>query len=413
MEQSYTFTIQHSIQIPQADIEKAQSIFYQSGHSFVIYYFSFVNEYQNDFDVLNIEFANLRLVRDWFTHHLDIKSARLLLDFIELLTSYLHRPELAHELLDFCEEGLQACNKLNSNPGWLLLLRYAAHNYLGNWSTAVDDAQSAIDTARGVDTETYARGMLALGSLQFNQGDYKTALVTLYQAEKILTQINDIEGVATARAQYAAYHLNRGELDQALIRYQEVDRLRRQIDPTGPTHHTLLMLGVVYRNKGDYNQGAKYLQQLLSQGQAENNLGVVATASHHLAWLYLRQQKIERGRQLAIQAKKLYVEINDPRGISDTNEQLGLLSIMDHKFDIAEVYFKQALLVRQNLQNKQGMANTLGLLADLYVRQHKIGLGLWYMCRSWIIYHRLGVLTYQQIIKKSKQFLQLAIKKHQ
>lgn len=394
-------------------VQKHQAVFLQAGWSFAQYYLTYARTYQDDFDALDREFANFLTLRAWLANQQGKQSARLLIDLIKTLTAYLRRPERATELLNYCQSGLQACKIIGTNSGWLHLLRYEACNFLGEWDRALADAATAIRVTQESDPVSHARATLALGRLQFNRGDYAAALETLAEAERLLTAINDLEGVATARAEFAAYHLNRGELDQALGLYLEVDRLRRQVDPTGPSNHTLLMLGVVYRNKGEYEKGAEYLGQLLERGEAEGDAGAIATASHHLAWLHLRQQNMAEARRLAAQAKQLYLEINDPRGASDADEQLGLLALLDDDIDAAEAYLKRSLTIRQRLGNQQGAANSLGLLADLYARKGTIRLGLHYMWHSWVLYHRLGVLTWQQIFKKTKQFWQLAVVKRQ
>ncbi len=389
--------------------EKYQVIFHQAGWSFANYFLTYAQTHQDNFDALDQEFTNLLTVRSWLANRQNKQPARLLIDLIKSLTAYLRRPEFAAELLTYCQCGLQACQNIGLNPGWLYLLRYEAYNFLGEWDHALADAETTIRITQDADPTSHARAMLALGRLQFNRGDYPVALDTLAKAESLLTAIDDLEGVATTRAEFAAYHLNRGELDQALALYLEVDRLRRQVNPTGPSNHTLLMLGVVYRNMGDYEKGSEYLRQLLERGEAEDSPGVIATASHHLAWLHLRQQNITKARRLAARAKQLYLEINDPRGASDTDEQLGLIALLDDDIDVAETYLKRSLTLRQRLGNQQGTANSLGLLADLYARKGNIRLGLYYMWSSWVLYRRLGVLTRQQIFKKAKRFWQLAV----
>jgi tetratricopeptide (TPR) repeat protein len=360
---------------------------------------------------LDREFTNFLSLRAWLDNQQSKLSAQLLIDLVKALTAYLRRPERAAELLNYCQSGLQACKIIGTNSGWLSLLRHEAYNLLGEWDRALADAETTIRVTREADPTIHAQAMLALGRLQFNRGDYPVALETLAEAERLLTAGDDLEGVATAQAEFAAYHLNRGELDQALALYLVVDRLRRQLDPTGPSNHTLLMLGVVYRNKEDYEKGAEYLGQLLARGEAEGNPGVIATASHHLAWLHLRQQDMAEARRLAVQAKRLYLEISDPRGASDADEQLGLIALLDDDLDTAETYLMRSLTIRQRLSNQQGAANSLGLLADLYARKGNLWLGLYYMWHSWVLYHRLGVLTRQQVVKKTKRFWQLGVLK--
>lgn len=390
-------------------LQTYQAIFFDAGWSFTHYYLTYAQTHLNDFDALEPELPNFSAIRTWLLTQNNPQSARLLLALLEYLTPFLHRPEFAAELVGYCQAGLQACHRLKANPGWVLLLRYQAYNYLGEWDRALADAQAAANITQDTDPVRHARALLSLGSLQFNRGDYAVALETLAHAEAMLRQVNDIEGVATARAQFAAYHLNRGELDQALAMYQAVDRLRRQVDPTSPTDHTLLMLGVVYREKGNYHQAARYLSQLRQRGAAEGKRGVEATASHHLAWLYLKQNMVPEAYQLARRAKQLYLEISDPRGASDADEQLGLIALLKGDDKTAVVCFQQALETRQHLGNQQGVASCLRHLSNLYARQGNIRLGLYYLGRSILLYRRIGVLSRQRVVKMAKQFWQIVM----
>jgi tetratricopeptide (TPR) repeat protein len=393
------------------NIEKHQVIFLQTGQSFVDYYLAYAQTHQDDLTALDEEFDNFTRVRLWLVHQKSRHTAQLLLALIKALTTYLHRPEFATELLAYCQAGLPACRLVGVNPGWLLLLRYEAHNYLGEWDYALADAQAAIKVTQAAVPQTHAQAMLALGCLQFNRGDYRVALDTLAQAEDLLTKLQDWNGVASARAQVAAYHLNRGELDQALTLYQEIDLLRRRIDPAGPTDHTLLMLGVVYREKQDYQQATAYLRRLLHRGEAQGKLGVMATASHHLAWVQLRQKNETEAHRLATQARHLYLKIGDPRGASDADEQLGVIASQQGNIETAISYVQRALEVRQQLGNQQGTASCLGHLAELYARSGSVWRSLAYLWRSWLIYQRLGMMNRKKLLKRARQIWRLGTRR--
>jgi tetratricopeptide (TPR) repeat protein len=298
---------------------------------------------------------------------------------------------------------------LESNSGWVLLLRYEAYNFLGEWEKALTDAQTAVSITEGIDPLNHAQAVLALGRLQFNRGDYQVALHTLAKAEKLLLEVGDLGGVATVRAELAAYYLNRSELDQALSLYLKVDEFRRQINSPNPSDHTLLMLGVVYRKKREYQKAAEYLLQLLHRGKIQRNPGVIATACHHIAWLHVDQKNVSEAFRLATQARQLYLEVCDPRGLSDVDEQLGLITLINGDLDVAESYMKDSLNIRQYLGNQQGVASSLRHLSILYIRKGNIWLGLQYLCRSYLIYRRLGVLSRQRVFAIAKQFWQLAV----
>ena len=346
---------------------------------------------------LDAEFDNFRVSHRWLAKQDSEEAAHLLANYVETLSPYLRQRGLNAELLQWCDEGLQASARLRRNPGWLLLLQSESQNALGRWNEAMSSVQAAIQASRGADASVYARAVLALGHLQFNRGNYKVALDTLTTAEGLLSEIADYEGLATARAEFAAYHLNRKELDQALSLYQEVDQLRKQAGLTEASNHTLLMLGVVYRKKGEFEQAVSHLQQLLEQSEIRGNRGGIATALHHLAWVNFDQGYLAQARRMCGRTIELYQEIGDTRGASDAYEQLGCIDLAQGRKMEAVTHLEQALLTRRQLGNQQGAASTLRHSAVAHFRiGHLIAAArdLW---QSLVIYQRLNVLTCRRI----------------
>jgi hypothetical protein len=88
-------------------------------------------------------------------------------------------------------------------------------------------------------------------------------LATLTIAEALLSARADTEGVATARSEVAAYYLNHGEFDKALLQHLEVDDLRRQNGAVESSDHTLTMLDVVYRMKREYDKAVREGENLI------------------------------------------------------------------------------------------------------------------------------------------------------
>src|SRR5262249_40599378 len=178
-------------------------------------------------------------------------------------------------------------------------------NALGRWNEANESFRAAIEASEREDPQTHAQALLALGCLQFNRGAYGVAFETMSAAEACLTQTEDGEQLMTVRADRAAYYLNRGDLDKALSLYFEIDRRRQQAGARESSDHTLLMLGVVYRKKKDYERAAEYLLRLLERGEVQRSRSTTATAAHHLAWVYLSRGDLYRARSLCGRAIEL------------------------------------------------------------------------------------------------------------
>jgi len=354
--------------------------------------------YRDQYGRLDDEFANLRASWSWLTTQTSKEAAHLLLAYLDALTPYLRQRGLHAELLRWCEVGLQACEKLQKNPGRLLLLRSEAQNALGRWDGAAASIQAAIEASKGKDPGTYARAVLALGRLQKNQGNYREALETLSKAERLLSEQSDYEGVAVVRSEMAGEYLNRGEWDKALSLYRSVDRLRKQAGATETSDHTLLMLGVVHRKKREYEQAISYLQRLLERSERRHNQGATATAAHHLAWVYLNQGDLAQAQRLCGRAIALYEESGDTRGTSDAYEQLGLIACAEGRGEEALSHLKRSLAIRRQLGNQHGVASSLRRLAVVHLKMGHPLTGARELWQSLALYRRLGVLSYQQFI---------------
>jgi tetratricopeptide (TPR) repeat protein len=256
--------------------------------------------------------------------------------------------------------------------------------------------QAAIEASQKQDPGTYARATLALGRLQLNRGDYRAALETLARAEPLLSELSDYDGLATARSEMAAYHLNRRELNKALSLYLEVDQLRKRAGATEASDHTLLMLGIVHRKKGDYGQAITYLQQLLTRSEARHNQGAIATAAHHLAWVYLNRGDVARARRLCGRAIAFYEELGDTRGLSDAREQLGFITLIEGQAKEALPLLEQSLVMRRELGNQEGIASSLNRLAAAHFRMGHLAVATNVLWQSLTIYQHLGILSHQR-----------------
>lgn len=354
--------------------------------------------HQDQYEWLDSEFANLLGCQSWLASQNGTKEVHLLLEYLQVLAPYLKQRGLLSELVDWCEAALHASEIVQQYPGWALFLRGEAENALGRWNKANKSFQAAIEASKREDPQTHARAQLALGRLQFNQGEYVIAFETMGAAEACLTQVLDHEQLMIVRAERAAYHLNRGELDKALSLFLEINRQRQYTGASEPSDHILLMLGVIYRKKKDYERATRYLQRLIEHGKTLQSRSTTATATHHLAWVSLSRGDLCQARSLCGQAIMLYEEVGDERGLSDAYEQLGCIVLTAGQGYDAISHLQRSLFMRRQLHNQQGEASSLRHLAIAYLTLGQLGRAFRHMMQSLLIYHRLGVLSRQRIV---------------
>jgi tetratricopeptide (TPR) repeat protein len=366
--------------------------------------------HQDQYDWLDCEFANLRGCQSWLASQKGPRETDLLLEYLRVLAPYLQQRGLQAELVGWCKAGLHASETVQQHPGWLLFLRGEAQNALGRWNEASESFRAAIEASEREDPQTHARALLALGRLQFNQGAYGIAFETM---STTVAQTVDDEQLMTVRAEMAAYHLNRGDLDKALSLYLEIDDRRQNTGAPEPSDHTLLMLGVVYRKKKDYKRAAEYLQRLLERGEVQQSRSTTATAAHHLAWVYLSLADLRQARSLCGRAIVLYEEVGDERGLSDAYEQLGCIILAAGQGGEAVAHLQRSLFMRRQLYNQQGEASSLRHLAIAYLTLGHLGAALRHVWQSLRIYHRLGVLSRQRMVSMLRELLTWAVGRRQ
>ncbi len=323
---------------------------------------------------LDEELANVRLSRAWLAEQGGEEEHRLHLAYVDALAPYLSRRNRYAELLQWCQDGLHSCELVHRNAASLLLLKGKALNTLGRWTEARISYEEAIHLSKGQDRQTHARAVLALGQLRFNQGTYSLALETLTEAEHLLTALAEQELLAEVSAERANYFLNRGDL--------------------------------VYRKKKEYERARHYLQQLLAGGEARRDSNAIATASHHLAWVAFEQGDCETARNLCGKALALYEEYGDWRGLSDALEQLGRIASAERRPQEAVPALQQSLLLRQQLQNKQGAASSMSHLAVAYASLGRLLIALGYLGRCLLAYRRIGMLSRQRMNTILQRFFQ-------
>ena len=100
---------------------------------------------------------------------------------------------------------------------------------------------------------------------------------------------------------------------------------------------------------------------------------------------------------MGTKARMAYIDISDPRGGSDADEQLGLISLANGDVRAASFHLESSLVVRQSLGNQHGVASSLRRLALVHFRSGALLRGLYYLLRSMFLYWRLGVLTSQRM----------------
>jgi tetratricopeptide (TPR) repeat protein len=281
-------------------------------------------------------------------------------------------------------------------------MAFQANFMAGEWKKAKEMAESALDLKSNCDLTDEALTYNALATLELNRGDFQPALKNFARAKEIFRELGDEDRIFEVTSQEAAYYLNKENYLKAEELYTKVEA--HETNTAGaPSAHTLLMMGVISRRLKNEEKAIAYLHELAQQGLANNSKSDLATGLHHLAWVYIDQAKLTQAKAYGETARSIYLEISDPRGVSDADEQLGEIATLQGNYAASQHFLQDVIKVRRRLENKVGLASASRRLSKTYFKEKKWLCGIFYLVYSMGMYARLGMLTSSRI----KRWLQI------
>lgn len=356
------------------------------------YHLMILDTHVNDFNFLENEFGHILNVLDWLSKQQNIEMNHNLLIMIEALCPYMEARSLSNITVKYIEPCLKAAEVNHINPVNIYLMAYRAQWALGQWDEAKSFIDQAVESDKTAQPSFYADTLRCLGSLQINRGEYQAALSTLTKSRQLYHDLGDRQGEISTIAEEAAYYLDKDDYTTADRFYSEVAEFEKSTLGE-PSTHTLLMLGVVYRRLDKLAEALECFERILQRADPARAKSDRATASHHIAWILIDLSKFKEAQNKASEAKIIYDTIQDARGSSDADEQLGEIEFYLHQYKSCEGYYLSCAKSRIRLKNKPGYASITRRLSNLYFTEKKYFHAAWYFTVSALTYLNIGNLT--------------------
>jgi tetratricopeptide (TPR) repeat protein len=339
---------------------------------------------------------HIKNVLDWLNAQPTAKEKAVLVSLVLGTARYFTALSSLPTLLEYLPTCLEISQENPDQRARLLILSYQAHFMAGDWRKAKEEIVQAVELAQTRAPGALADALSHLGTLEINQGNFQPALEHIHQAMALYQQSENWVAYYDILSQEASYFIDHDGYEKAEEIYQEIERYEILTDGT-PSSHTLQMSGVIARRLGKLSTASAYLQELAQRGIATQSKSEIATAIHHLAWIKIDQGKLEIAQALGIQARQLYQEIHDPRGISDADEQLGEIAYWLGQYEQSKRYLNAAITERKELENKVGLASARRRLSKTQFANHEYLAGEVTLVLSAYQYLRLGMMNRKRI----------------
>ncbi|WP_250632704.1 tetratricopeptide repeat-containing sensor histidine kinase [Rhodoflexus caldus] len=238
-------------------------------------------------------------------------------------------------------------------------------------SAALQAQQPAIDSLQQVatslsDTDTVKiQTLIALASLQTEQGNYKDAIINCKEAYRLAKEQNRAFSTADAAMRLGSLLGDQSQHKEALGYLQESARLYEKLNERKGTARALNNIAAVYQDMKDYKQAINYM----------------------------------------FRALKIMEKLQEPFPIAIITGNIGNLYNLLGQPDKALVYVERSLALHRQLGNKSGEAYALNFLGGVYEKMNKTSQALKYYLEALEIEKALGnrylmVFSYNNIGEK-------------
>jgi signal transduction histidine kinase/Flp pilus assembly protein TadD len=208
----------------------------------------------------------------------------------------------------------------------------------------------------------------------FNKGVALWHLGEITQSDKlyeeainIYEEFNDSLSLIKVFNSQAINHQMKGNVDLAFETFLRSLDYAKKIGDNATILNTLLNIGVMYDNNGDYENCLKYYLEGLKYAE-NSDKATLALLQSYIAEVYLSQKNIENAEKYLEQAIQNSLAANDSKSLIWAYSILGNIQLDKNNYQAAERYFTESLQLARNIDYKLEIIHALSDLGKYYNR---------------------------------------------
>ncbi|NET90846.1 MAG: tetratricopeptide repeat protein [Kamptonema sp. SIO1D9] len=242
-----------------------------------------------------------------------------------------------------------------------------AYDSLGEYQRAIEFHQQSLEIFREIgDRSGEANSVNNLGNAYYSLGEYQRAIEFHQQSLEIFREIGDRSGEANSVNNLGNAYYSLGEYQRAIEFHQQSLEIKRAIGDRGGEANSLGNLGNAYHSLGEYQRVIEFHQQSLEIKRAIGDRGGEANSLYNLGISYKSLSEYQTALISYQQALEVYEQLNLTNDVIDCLNQLGSVCISLKRYPEALDFYQQLLEIKREREDKQGEANCLLAMADLY-----------------------------------------------
>jgi len=244
------------------------------------------------------------------------------------------------------------------------------------------------------------------GILENNKGNFDKAIELYLRALKIEQKIGHKKGMAGSMSNLALTFQTRGDIQKALEYNSKSLNIREEIGDKEGVALSLNNLGLIYDSQGEYEKALEYFNKSIKICEQTGDKKGVAYGLTNIGYSYENQDQYVKGLEFLMKGLKILEEIGDKYGLAYALSNIGFFysvngdpSITSSKKASLEAgilrsleFFKKGLKIRDEIGDKNGMAQSLNNIANQYLAMKQFDKASAYLDKAMLLGIETGVV---------------------
>jgi tetratricopeptide (TPR) repeat protein len=214
-----------------------------------------------------------------------------------------------------------------------------------------------------------ARVRLALANIHLDRSRSKPALELAGKSLEEFRSKSAIGGEAAALLLIGEVYFRQGFVQKALEYVREASALSKKINDRDQMVQARIVLAEIHSSLGDIEFTSKLLKEAIDDSKVGINTRTRGNLRLSVARFKLSRESLDKALQDAADARKDFVEINDLRGIADSDHLVGLAHEMRGEQENALRLLQKALEEHRSIGDRLGEGRDLTALGVHYKNQ--------------------------------------------
>ncbi|MGK9475510.1 tetratricopeptide repeat protein [Melioribacter sp. OK-6-Me] len=174
---------------------------------------------------------------------------------------------------------------------------------------------------------------------------------------------------------------------------EEAIQIAEKINNKSLHARALNLLGVVYRNKGNYARAIDYYKKALILAEQVKDSVQIGYSYNNIGGIYRIQGNNPLALEYVLKGLKIFEQLDDKRGMAFCNINIGLVYKNQKNYEKALEYLNKTIELREEIKDEEGKALAMNLIAEIYKEQNRLNEALGYYRKIERIYKSTGNKT--------------------